>query len=255
MDLGIRDRKSIVCAADTDLGLACALALAAEGVELYVTAADAAADLAEHFPAHSDVQFLSCDITTAEGRDRILAACPDPDILVNHAPGPPTGDFRQWNRQDWIRTIDANRLAAIELIRATRDGMVERGFGRILNITSQSVKSPMQNLDLSNAARAGLTGFVAGVARERRDADVTINNVLPGLFETRPLANYIANTAARDGTEPAEVTAKLLGDNPLARLGRPDEFGATCAFLCSPLAGYINAQNILVDGGSYRGVL
>ena len=255
MDLDIRDKKAIVCAADTDLGLACALALAAEGVDIHATAADSAEKIAAMFPEDAVVNCLTCDITTAAGRDTILADCPAPDILINHAPGPPSGDFRDWEREDWMRAIDANMLAAIELTRATLDGMIERGFGRIVNITSQSVKAPMENLDLSNAARAGLTGFMAGVARYMRDADVTINNLLPGMFETRPLANYISKTAERDGIEPAEVTAKLLGGNPLGRLGQPGEFGATCAFLCSPLAGYINAQNILVDGGGFRAVL
>ncbi len=257
MDLRINGKKAIICAADTDLGRACAEALADEGVALYLTAAapEAATSLAVRFPDTDAVHCEQCDITTPEGRAQILRACPAPDILVNHAPGPPVGDFRNWRKADWLGAIEANMLAAIELIRATLDGMNERGFGRIINITSQSVRAPMKNLDLSNAARAGLTGFVAGVAREARDTDVTINNLLPGMFETQPLADHISKTAARDGLDIADVTARLLGDNPLRRFGRPAEFGAVCAFLCSPHAAYVNAQNILVDGGNFPGVV
>ena len=254
MDLRLDGKKAIVCAADTDLGLACAEALAAEGVELFLTAPGRgdAARLAARFGNPASV---CCDVTTADGRAQILRACPEPDILVNHAPGPPAGDFRGWRRDDWLRAIETNMLTAIELIQATLDGMQARSFGRILNITSQSVRAPMKNLDLSNAARAGLTGFVAGVAREPRDADVTINNLLPGLFETKPLAEFIDRTATRDGVDAGAVRAELLGDHPLRRLGLVAEFGAICAFLCSPLAAYINAQNILVDGGKFPGVV
>lgn len=254
MNLQLSGRKAIVCAADTDLGLACAEALAGEGVELFLTAAnpDAAERLTVHFPAAASVH---CDITTAAGREQILGSCPAPDILINHAPGPPAGNFRDWRKDDWLSAIEANMLAGIALIGATLDGMNKRGFGRVLNITSQSVRAPMKNLDLSNATRAGLTGFVAGVAREARDGDVTINNLLPGLFDTKPLADFIEATAARDQVDAGEVTAKLLGDHPLRRLGTPEEFGSVCAFLCSPLAAYINAQNILIDGGKFPGVV
>ena len=257
MDLGLNGKKALVCAADTDLGLACAETLASEGAALTLTAADAdaAARINAHFSDKHSVHCEHCDITSAAGRKHVLGACPAPDILVNHAPGPPAGDFRNWQSADWHRALEANMLAAIELITATLDGMQARGFGRIINITSQSVRAPMKNLDLSNAARAGLTGFVAGVARQSRTADVTINNLLPGLFETKPLADHIQKTAARDGVDAEVVRGQLLGEHPLLRLGKPAEFGAICAFLCSPHAAYVNAQNILVDGGQFPGAI
>ncbi len=259
MDLGIGGKTAIVCAAGTDLGQAAALALAREGVEVTVTEADEAKagavgarilDVTGH-----TVTTVVCDITTPTGRAAALACCPAPDILVNHAPGPPMGDFRTWTHQQWLNAVEANMLTAIELIKATLDGMVERGFGRIVNITSQSVRAPMANLDLSNAARSGLTGFVAGIARYPRGADVTINNLLPGTFETGPLKAYIENNASKQGIDTQAFTARLLGDNPLQRLGKPEEFGALCAFLCSRHAGYINGQNILIDGGNFPGTL
>lgn len=259
MELGLAGRAAIICTVTTDLGLACAAALAKEGARVFATGSDAA-ELQETVNTIRDttggaVEAVACDIVTKAGREHILQACPEPDILINHAPGPPMGDFRQWGEADWDKALRANMFSAIELITATLDGMLERGFGRIVNITSQSVKAPMANLDLSNAVRAGLTGFVAGVARQTRSADVTINNLLPGMFVTQPLQNYIATNAAKEGIEEQEFTHRLLGANPLGRLGRPEEFGATCAFLCSAAAGYINAQNILVDGGTYPGVV
>jgi len=259
MELGLAGKKAIVCAVTTDLGSACAAGLAGEGAEVFATGDDAeklrqiVSDLRDS--TSGNIEAVPCDIVTEAGRRHVLAACPQPDILINHAPGPPMGDFRQWGEQDWDKALRTNMLCAIELIRATLDGMLERGFGRIVNITSQSVKAPMANLDLSNAARAGLTGFVAGVARHTRDADVTINNLLPGMFATQPLQHYIASHAATEGVSEAEFTRQLLGANPLGRLGRVEEFGATCAFLCSEAAGYINAQNILIDGGAYPGVV
>ena len=259
MDLGLKNKQAIICTVTTDLGLACATALAKEGVTVFATGVDkdkleAAANDVKGVTG-GDIRPVTCDIVTQAGRDCVLEQCPTPDILINHAPGPPMGDFRQWSEADWDKALRANMLSAIELIKATLDGMVERGFGRIINITSQSVKAPMANLDLSNAVRAGLTGFVAGVARHARSADVTINNLLPGMFVTQPLQNYIATNAAKEGIEAEQFTRRLLGANPLGRLGRPEEFGATCAFLCSVGAGYINAQNILVDGGTYPGVM
>jgi 3-oxoacyl-[acyl-carrier protein] reductase len=254
----LKGKKAIVCTATTDLGLACAIALAGEGARVFARGSDGDAldDLTGRQPGsvRDRIESVACDIVTAEGRKKILESCPEPDILVNHAPGPPMGDFRSWQREDWDRALEGNMLSAIELIRATFDGMIERGFGRIVNITSQSVRAPMVNLDLSNASRAGLTGFVAGVARQSRDADVTINNLLPGMFVTGPLQNYIAAQAAELDIVETEVTRKLLGANPLGRLGEPGEFGATCAFLCSDKAGYINGQNILLDGGTFPGV-
>jgi 3-oxoacyl-[acyl-carrier protein] reductase len=196
-----------------------------------------------------------CDVRDEAGRGSLLAACPQPDILINHAPGPPMGDFRQWGQDDWQRALNSNMLSAIELIKGVVDGMTLRGFGRIVNITSQSVRAPMANLDLSNAARAGLTGFVGGVARERRDADVTINNLLPGLFDTVPLRRHVEALAKNDDATQSEVMARFAEDVPLSRLGRPEEFGATCAFLCGRQAGFINGQNILVDGGAFPGLM
>ena len=258
MDLGLENKKAIVCTVNTDLGLACARALAGEGVCVFATCADTDA-LEQVLDSFSDsqpgaVEGVSCDIATPAGREQILSCCPEPDILINHAPGPPMGDFRQWGRPDWEKALNANLLSAVEMIRLTIDGMVTRGFGRIINITSQSVRAPMANLDLSNAARAGLTGFSAGVARTERDADVTINNLLPGMFVTDPLRKYISKTAAAQGLDEVEATRRLLAGNPLGRLGEPEEFGATCAFLCSKQAAYINGQNILLDGGTFPGV-
>ena len=197
MDLGIGGKTAIVCAAGTDLGEAAASALAREGVEVTNTEVDEAkaGEVGGRIQAATggSVTTVVCDITTPDGRAAALAACPAPDILINHAPGPPMGDFRDWSHQQWLNAVEANMLTAIELIKATLDPMIERGFGRIVNITSQSVRAPMANLDLSNAARSGLTGFVAGVARHPRGADVTINNLLPGTFETAPLKAYIDN--------------------------------------------------------------
>ena len=259
MDLGIGGKTAIVCAAGTDLGQAAALALARELVEVTVTEADEAkaGEVGSRIldATGRSVTTVVCDITAPSGRAAALASCPAPDILINHAPGPPMGDFRTWTRQHWLNAVEANMLTAIELIKATLDGMVERGFGRIVNITSQSVRAPMANLDLSNAARSGLTGFVAGIARYPRATDVTINNLLPGTFETGPLKAYIENNARKEGIDTQAFTARLLGDNPLQRLGKPEEFGALCAFLCSQQAGYINGQNILIDGGNFPGTL
>ena len=259
MDLGIGGKTAIVCAAGTDLGQAAALALARERVEVTVTEADEAkaGEVGARIldATGRSVTTVVCDITAPSGRAAALASCPLPDILINHAPGPPMGDFRTWTHQQWLNAVEANMLTAIELIKATLDGMVERGFGRIVNITSQSVRAPMANLDLSNAARSGLTGFVAGIARYPRATDVTINNLLPGTFETGPLKAYIENNARKEGIDTSAFTARLLGDNPLQRLGKPEEFGALCAFLCSRQAGYINGQNILIDGGNFPGTL
>ena len=259
MDLGIGGKTAIVCAAGTDLGQAAALALARERVDVTVTEADEAkaGEVGARIldATGRSVTAVVCDITAPSGRAAALASCPAPDILINHAPGPPMGDFRTWTHQQWLKAVEANMLTAIELIKATLDGMVERGFGRIVNITSQSVRAPMANLDLSNAARSGLTGFVAGIARYPRATDVTINNLLPGTFETDPLKAYIENNARKEGIDTSAFTARLLGDNPLQRLGKPEEFGALCAFLCSRQAGYINGQNILIDGGNFPGTL
>ena len=196
---------------------------------------------------------IIADVTTKEGRDAILAACPAPDILVNNAGGPPPGDFRKFEREDWIKALDGNMLAPIALIKATLDGMIARKFGRIVNVTSHAVKAPVAMLALSNGARTGLTGFVAGLARSTAEHNVTINNLLPGTFDTDRLKSNLAALAKNSSREVGAVTEEIRIANPTKRFGHPDEFGATCAFLCSVQAGYITGQNILIDGGAYPG--
>jgi 3-oxoacyl-[acyl-carrier protein] reductase len=204
---------------------------------------------------HTDVviQVVACDITTPEGRALALAACPQPDILVNNAAGPPTGDFRDWKREQWIAALDANMLTPIELIKATVDGMMARGFGRIINITSSAVKAPIDVLGLSNGARSGLTGFVAGIARKTVARNVTINNLLPGAFETDRLKSTLMAMAKAEGMGSEEFLASRQTLIPAKRFGQPAEFGAFCAFLCSVHASYMTGQNILLDGGAYSG--
>ncbi|WP_186145559.1 SDR family oxidoreductase [Burkholderia gladioli] len=257
MDLGIAGRTALVCAASKGLGRGCAQALAAEGVKLVIVARtqetlDATAGAIRQATG-AEVTAVACDITTAAGREAALAACPQPDILVTNAGGPPPGDFRDFSRDDWIRAVDANMLTPIELIRATVDGMIARRFGRIVNITSSAVKAPIDVLALSNGARSGLTGFVAGLSRKVVEHNVTINNLLPGLFDTDRIKTTLAASAKAAGTSVDEVRARRTQEIPARRLGQPDEFGAACAFLCSAHAGYITGQNWLIDGGSYPG--
>ena len=258
MDLGIRGRTALVCAASKGLGKGCATALAREGVNVVITARTAsaleatAAEIRRLAPDIT-VTAVAGDIATAEGRRAALAACPQPDILINNAGGPPPGDFRDWSREDWIKALDANMLTPIELIKATVDGMMERGFGRVVNITSSAVKAPIDILGLSNGARSGLTGFIAGVSRTTVARGVTINNLLPGPFETDRLRGNAATRAKRSGKPMEEELAAMAAANPAGRLGQPDEFGAACAFLCSAHAGFITGQNWLLDGGAYPG--
>ncbi|WP_432778220.1 SDR family oxidoreductase [Burkholderia gladioli pv. alliicola] len=257
MDLGIAGRTALVCAASKGLGRGCAQALAAEGVKLVIVARtqetlDATAEAIRQSTG-AEVTAVACDITTAAGREAALAACPQPDILVTNAGGPPPGDFRDFSRDDWIRAVDANMLTPIELIRATVDGMIARRFGRIVNITSSAVKAPIDVLALSNGARSGLTGFVAGLSRKVVEHNVTINNLLPGLFDTDRIKTTLAASAKASGTSVDEVRARRTQEIPARRLGQPDEFGAACAFLCSAYAGYITGQNWLIDGGAYPG--
>ncbi len=258
MDLGIKGKTALVCGASKGLGRGCAEALAVEGVHVTLVARTAsnleatAAEIRLLAPG-STIHTVACDITTAEGRALALAACPNPDILVTNAGGPPPGDFRNWQRADWIAALDANMLTPIELIKATVDGMMARGFGRIINITSSSVKAPIDILGLSNGARSGLTGFVAGVARKTVAANVTINNLLPGAFETDRLKTTLHAMAKAGGRDAAELIAQQRAANPARRFGNPAEFGAFCAFLCSSHAGYMTGQNILLDGGAYPG--
>jgi 3-oxoacyl-[acyl-carrier protein] reductase len=260
MDLGLTGRWALVCAASKGLGLGCARALVAEGVNVVVNARGEAALLAaaaelRALNPKAEVRTVAADITTPEGRAAALAACPKVDILVNNAGGPPPGDFRDWQRSDWIAALDANMLTPIELIKAPVDGMVERGFGRIVNITSGTVKAPIDVLGLSNGARSGLTGFVAGLARQRKLAsrNVTINNLLPGAFDTERLQKTMAAGAAKAGRPLESVRDQRRQGIPAQRFGSADEFGALCAFVCSLQAGYITGQNLLVDGGAYPG--
>lgn len=258
MDLGIAGKKALVCGASAGLGFACAQALVREGVEVVIVARTEAplreAALALTALGAGAVHWVAADVTTAEGRARILATHPAFDIVVTNAGGPPPGDFRQWDRDIWLKALDANMLAPIELIKATVDGMMARGFGRILNITSSAVKAPVDGLGLSNGARSGLTGFVSGLARSTVARGVTINNLLPGTFDTARLAGNFAAQAQREGRSVDDVRAARLAKHPAHRLGQPSELGATCAFLCSVHAGYINGQNVLLDGGSFAGV-
>ena len=260
MDLGLQGKWALVCAASKGLGKGCAQALVQEGVHVVITArgVDAlqatAAELRQRSPG-VQVVAVAGDITTPAGRASALAACPQVDILINNAGGPPPGDFREWDRDAWIKALDANMLTPIELIKATVDGMAARGFGRVVNITSAAVKAPIDILGLSNGARSGLTGFVAGLARQHRLAsrNVTINSLLPGPFDTDRLRGTMAGAASKTG-KPLEV---LLDErrqlNPTRRFGTAEEFGAFCAFLCSQHAGYVTGQNLLLDGGAYPG--
>ncbi len=283
MDLGIAGKWALVCGASKGLGLGCAQALHAEGVNIVLVARglevlqQAAIDLIAgkviNTPANGQfegknqlnqqtqpkVLFVAADITTEAGRAAAFSVAGGPgkdfDIVVTNAGGPPPGDFRNWEREDWLKAVDANMLTPIELIKATVDGMAARGFGRIVNITSSAVKAPIDILGLSNGARSGLTGFVAGVARTTRLAgnNVTINNLLPGAYDTDRLKTTMQGAAQKSGKTMDDVMDARRKTIPALRFGNPAEFGATCAFLCSQQAGYITGQNVLTDGGAYSG--
>jgi 3-oxoacyl-[acyl-carrier protein] reductase len=258
MDLGIAGKWALVCASSKGLGKGCAAALVAEGVNVVMTArtaADLEAAAAElRALGRGEVRAVAGDITTPEGRAAALAACPQVDILVNNAGGPPPGDFRDWGRDEWVKALEANMLTPIELIKATVDGMAARGFGRIVNITSGAVKAPIDVLGLSNGARSGLTGFVAGLARSGIAArNVTVNNLLPGAFDTDRLRKTLAAGAAKAGLDAEQAMQRRMQAIPARRFGTAEEFGAACAFLCSQQAGYITGQNWLLDGGAYPG--
>ena len=273
MDFGIANKWALVCAASKGLGRGCAEALVNEGVNVVINArgADALKDTARQLKVMAamwaaaapgrvapQVIAVAADITTEAGRAAVLGAAGGPglrfDILVNNAGGPPPGDFRDWDREAWIKALDANMLTPIVLIQTLIDGMAERGFGRIVNITSSSVKAPIDILGLSNGARSGLTGFVAGVARSPiAGKGVTINNILPGKFDTDRIAATISATASKTGKSEADIRESQQKQIPAGRYGTADEFGAICAFLCSQQAAYITGQNILPDGGSYAG--
>jgi 3-oxoacyl-[acyl-carrier protein] reductase len=253
MDLGIRGRNALVCAASKGLGKGCAVSLAREGVNLVITArgAEALEATAEEIRKATGVTVVTVagDITTPEGRAQALKACPSPDILVNNAGGPPPGDFRTWDRDTWVKALEANMLTPIELMKAVIDGMIERKFGRIVNITSSAVKMPIAELGLSNGARTGLTGFVAGTARRVAAHNVTINNLLPGAMWTDRLRSNLEFNAKQSGKDLEEVKKARLASIPANRFGTAEEFGEYCAFLCGAQAGFVTAQNLLVDGG------
>ena len=259
MDLGIKGRKAIVCAASKGLGRGCAEHLAREGVELTICARTA--DILEQTAADIrkatgvKVTAVACDITTEAGRKAVLAACPAPDILINNAGGPPPGDFKTFSLDDWRAAVESNMITPIALIHATVYGMMDRGFGRILNITSQSVKAPIAQLELSNGARSGLHGAVAIIARRAAARNVTINNILPGPFDTDRLRGTTKKMAESRNVPLAEIEAERKKSVPAGRFGNTDEFGATAAFMCSKHAGFMTGQNILMDGGGYPGVM
>jgi 3-oxoacyl-[acyl-carrier protein] reductase len=259
MDLGIKGRKAIVCAASKGLGRGCAEALAADGVDLVICARtkDAIEATAAEIAAKYGVSVtpIACDITTEEGRAAVLAACPEPDILINNAGGPPPGDFKDFSSDDWRKAVEGNMITPIALIHATVYGMMERGFGRIVNITSFSVKAPISTLELSNGARAGLTGAVAALARKVASDNVTINNILPGPFDTDRLRNTTRAIAEKTGRSAEDISAERAAGNPTGRFGTTQEFGATCAFLCSQYAGYMTGQNLVIDGGSINATM
>jgi 3-oxoacyl-[acyl-carrier protein] reductase len=258
MDLSLHNRHAIVCASSKGLGRACAQSLAREGVHLTLCARGAEAleaTAAELRAQHAvKVNAVVCDITTPEGRAAVLAACPDPDILVNNAGGPPLGDFRGFTLEDWQRALNANMLTPIELIKATVDGMIARRFGRIVNITSGTVKAPMANYDLSTASRVGLTGFAAALARQVVRHNVTVNNLLPGFFLTDRVRQVFGATAERRGVSFDEVLAERVKSIPAGHIGDAAELGDAYAYLCSAQAGFITGQNLTLDGGAYPGL-
>ena len=260
MDMGIAGKWALVCAASKGLGKGCATALVREGVNVVITARgeealNATAAELRALNNAVEVRTVAGDITTEAGRAAALAAAPQIDILVNNAGGPPPGDFREWQREDWIKALDANMLTPIALMKASIDAMAERGFGRVVNITSGAVKAPIDTLGLSNGSRSGLTGFVAGLSRQSKLAshNVTINNLLPGFFDTDRIRTTMANAAAKSGKSIDEMLDTRRATIPARRLGTAEEFGAACAFLCSVHGSYITGQNWLLDGGGYPG--
>src|SRR5688500_17354229 len=259
MDLGIAGRNAMVCASSRGLGRACAVELARAGVHLLVNGRDPERlEKVRHEISDktgAEVLAVAADLTTEEGRAALLAAMPEPDRLVNNNNGPPPRDFRAVDRDAMLAGLEANMVAPAMLIRAVIDSMVARRFGRIVNITSGSVKMPMAGLDLSSGARAGLTGFVAGIARSVAHANVTINNLMPGQFDTDRITALVDNQARQSGRSAEEIRKQREQGVPARRFGDPAEFGAACAFLCSAQAGYITGQSLLIDGGAFPGIL
>lgn len=256
MDLGLQGRKAIICASSKGLGRACAEALAQAGCDVVLNGrnVEVLEETAETFrKAYAvDVKAIAADVSTHAGQQQLLAACPQPDILVNNNGGPAFRDFRTLDRDKIIEGVTQNMITPVELIQAVIDGMVERKFGRIVNITSTSVYAPIAGLDLSSGARAGLTAFLAGIARTVAASNVTINNILPGVFDTDRIKNGLAFAAQKNGTTPEQEMAKRAAGVPAGRVGQPVEFGNACAFLCSQYAGYITGQNLVIDGGAYQ---
>lgn len=254
MDLGIAGRKAIVCASSRGLGFGCAKALAEAGCEVVINGRDEK-KLAEAASAlgktGAKITPVIADVGTPEGQKKLFAVCAEPDILINNNGGPPLKDFRELTREQMIDGVIGNMIVAIELIQKTIDGMAARKFGRVVNITSSSVKMPLAGLDLSSGARAGLTAFLAGVARTVADKNVTINFLLPGPFDTDRLRSGIENAAKKQNISVDQARAARMNSVPAKRFGTPEEFGAACAFLCSSQAGFITGQNLLLDGGTY----
>lgn len=256
MDLGIAGRKAIVCASSRGLGFACAKALAEAGCEVVINGRDQerlAAAAAALKKTGAKVIAVAADVGSPAGQKALFAACPEPDILINNNAGPPFRDFRELDRQKMLDGVTANMIVAIELIQKVIDPMVAKKFGRIVNITSGSVKMPLVGLDLSSGARAGLTAFLAGVARSVAASNVTINFLLPGTFETDRFRSNVEATAKKRNISKEAAYAERIAMVPAKRIGQPDEFGAACAFLCAAQAGYITGQNLLIDGGTFSG--
>ena len=257
MDLGIKGKLAIVCASSRGLGFGCANELAANGVDVIMNGIDAnrLKDAADRIRSEHGVNVVAvaADVTTEQGRAEVLGAADRVvDILVNNAGGPPPGDFRDWGREDWMNAVNANMFTPIEMIKAVIDPMIKQRFGRIVNITSGSVKNPIPHLGLSNGARAGLTGFVAGLARQVAQHNVTINGLLPGQFNTDRIASLFEARAKKENMPAAEVRAEAEAGNPCRRLGEANEFGQACAFLCGANSGYVVGQNLLIDGGTFN---
>lgn len=258
MDLGVEGKQAIVCGGSSGLGLAIARTLAHEGAQVLLVAREvaklenAATSIEE---AGGNVDWISADLALEGDRQRVVERCTSPDILINNAGGPPIGEFSQWTSEDWHRAIDTNFLSALGLIQLTLEGMKSRNYGRIINITSHMVKAPLGLLSLSNGARSALTGVVSGIARDVAQHNVTINNILPGQFDTERLRSNHQNIATSRGGNIEDVRTQFRSAIPAKRFGNPDELGAFCAFLCGDKAGYITAQNFLLDGGDYPGLL
>ncbi|MGR3365050.1 MAG: SDR family oxidoreductase [Maritimibacter harenae] len=259
MDFGLKGKTALVCASSAGLGRGCAEALAGEGVNLVIngrteeTLEATAADLRARFGV--EVTAVAADVTTEEGRAKLLEAAGEADILVNNAGGPPPGTWTDWEREDFIKALDANMLTPIALIKAMVPGMMERGWGRVVNITSRAVKAPIPALGLSNSARAGLTGYVAGTSRQIARSGVTMNNLLPGMHDTDRVKKLDQNAADTQGISFDEARKKRLAGSVMGRDGTAEEFGAACAFLCSKQAAFITGQNILADGGEVNATL